>query len=213
MDYNKANLIVTIIGIVVDAILAGVALGISIKAILQTKTQIELSNKHQLFDRRLESYVLASSLIENYKSARKDLNFDDLQSTLEKALNSIVFRAEILDASLVTIPKQENANVYLDSINNKLSIIRRTATEISIIFQSNEAKTLAEFVDNLSFFILSGITYNIYLSVPSDRAKELEKEAQHAKDTFKYHFTETDKLYKKAIETKALDKLLGQIKL
>ena len=42
----------------------------AIIAVLQTKKQIELSNKQHLFDLRIENYLVAKCLVEQYRNQK-----------------------------------------------------------------------------------------------------------------------------------------------
>lgn len=54
-----------------DTWLTLIAIIISIVALFQTSKQTKLSNKQQLFDRRLEKYLLFKDLLVLYKDNRK----------------------------------------------------------------------------------------------------------------------------------------------
>ena len=53
---------------VISLILSIITIIIALIALLQTKTQLRLSNKQQLFDRRLKNYTLFRDLFLLYKN-------------------------------------------------------------------------------------------------------------------------------------------------
>lgn len=48
-----------------------ISIVIATVALVQAKRQIKISNKHKLFDRRLEKYTLLSKLLKNYEKQRE----------------------------------------------------------------------------------------------------------------------------------------------
>lgn len=194
-----------------EIFLSLVAIGISIKAIWQTKEQIELSNKQQLMDRRLENYVLAYGLIENFAVVRKNIDFTNLEKTLEETILNAVLRTDLLDMRVFSIPSDMNS--YLNDINNKLTNIRKSAKEISIIFNKIEAEPVSGFLENLSSFLLCGITCSIYFKAPKDKQKAIESDINKAKKELINTYNITEAQYDLIIEKNAVENLLKQIKL
>ena len=191
--------------------LAIVTAGTALVAIWQTRKQIKLSNKQQLMDRRIENYVLASALIENYESAREELDLEDIDGTFSRALNKIMFRTDILDVSMFSIPSDQDA--FLNDVNKKLSFIRQSATEIPIIFRNKEANSIAVFIESCSLLLFNGIVYNVFMNMSSEKRKENKEAMKQAQDRLIESFIDTDKNFESVIKLEAQKKLLEQIKL
>lgn len=168
---------------IAEILLALVAIVISIIALKQTRTQIVLSNKQQLMDRRLDNYSLVSGLIENYSSVREKIDFDNLDNTLENVLRSLQYRTELLDMGMFSTPKDSVA--FLNDINIRMAKLHRTSKELPIIFKNDDVKVIASFLENLSSFLLCGITYTVYLKFPIDKRKDVESDMIKAKDTLR----------------------------
>lgn len=82
-DWNFWLSIVTIVLTVVTVITA-------IIAVLQTKKQIELSNKQHLFDLRIENYLVAKCLVEQYRNQKHLWEKEERNKVLFES-NSIFF--------------------------------------------------------------------------------------------------------------------------
>ena len=191
--------------------LAIVTAGTAIVAIWQTRKQIALSNKQHLLDRRIDSYILASSFVENYKDAKSKIDLENIEGTLDNFLHSILFRTEILDMRMFDIP--DDYDSYLNDLNGKLVSMRRSATEIPIIFKNAEAELVSLFIESLSYSLLSSITYMTYLKVPAEKIKETNVDINQLKNDLVYNFNKLEKLYDTIIEAKAMENLAKQIKL
>ena len=194
-----------------EILLSLVAIGISIKAIRQTKKQIELSNKQQLMNRRLENYILAYGLIENFGVVKKSIDLTDLEKTLEQTIRNAVFRTDLLDMRMFSIPGDMDS--YLNDINNKLTNMRESAKEITIIFNTQDAEPVSSFLENLSSFLLCGITCSIYFKAPKDKQKAIESDINKAKKELINAYNITEAQYDLIIEKNAVENLLKQIKL
>ena len=196
---------------IAEILLALVAIVISIIALKQTRTQIVLSNKQQLMDRRLDNYSLVSGLIENYSSVREKIDFDNLDNTLENVLRSLQYRTELLDMGMFSTPKDSVA--FLNDINIRMAKLHRTSKELPIIFKNDDVKVIASFLENLSSFLLCGITYTVYLKFPIDKRKDVESDMIKAKDTLLRAYSETEKQFNQIETTNAVENLLKQIEL
>ena len=196
---------------IAEILLALVAIVISIIALKQTRTQIVLSNKQQLMDRRLDNYSLVSGLIENYSSVREKIDFDNLDNTLENVLRSLQYRTELLVMGMFSTPKDSVA--FLNDINIRMAKLHRTSKELPIIFKNDDVKVIASFLENLSSFLLCGITYTVYLKFPIDKRKDVESDMIKAKDTLLRAYSETEKQFNQIETTNAVENLLKQIEL
>ena len=73
-----------------EIVLSALTVAISLFALYQTKRQIKLSNKHQLFDRRLENYNIVVDLISCFYTAvlicDDESNIDEYSTIILQAL-------------------------------------------------------------------------------------------------------------------------------
>lgn len=134
-----------IVKAVAEIILSLVAIGISIKAIWQTKKQIELSNKQQLFDRRIDSYYLIFDLLDTYfrlkdmMNERLDLNFN-CRLILRALMENDVLRSIIWT---VDKPTDKNANRIFEE---KLYWLRKQADSMSLLFDNDLINNISRYV-------------------------------------------------------------------
>ena len=190
--------------------LAIITAATAIFAIWQTRKQIKLSNKQHLMDRRLKNYVLVSRLIENYGYARSEIDLDNLESTVMNVVKILALRTELWDIQYFDIAKQ--GETMLNKLHHKLANVKQAATEIPIVFESNDAKLIAGFVEDISLFYLKCIAYNAVLEVNKNN-KDEELKLKEEEEKLKIFFNNLELNYSKIRETKALEKLLKQIEL
>ena len=134
-----------IVKAVAEIILSLVAIGISLKAILQTKKQIELSNKQQLFDRRIDSYNLICDLLDSYFRIK-----DMMNERLDLIFNCrLILRAlmenDVLRSIIWTVdkPTDKNANRIFEE---KLYWLRKQADSMSLLFDNDLINNISRYV-------------------------------------------------------------------
>ncbi len=157
-----------------EIVLTVVAISISIIALFQTKTQIKLSNKQLLFDRRLEKYTIIESVLSEYNCIDfleiDYSNKDDLDAFAKIVLESL-FDCIILKDAQWTIDKltdltdRDISNVFLSQCS-KLSVLSK---EITIIFNNEESKIVSKFINYYEMLILN---FYHYIRFINDGSKE-----------------------------------------
>lgn len=157
-----------------EIVLTVVAISISIIALFQTKTQIKLSNKQLLFDRRLEKYTIIESILSEYNCIDfleiDYSNKDDLDAFAKIVLESL-FDCIILKDAQWTIDKltdltdRDISNVFLSQCS-KLSVLSK---EITIIFNNEESKIVSKFINYYEMLILN---FYHYIRFINDGSKE-----------------------------------------
>lgn len=118
---------------------------ISLIALFQTTKQIKLSNKQQLFDRRLEKYLFAKDLLILYKNNRnlivenesicEMVDFQFVMFTNSVSLEKI---GPAISAPLSTEMHKE----FL----TKIDMIDKNAAEIELIWNTEDGRLLSRFV-------------------------------------------------------------------
>lgn len=216
----EGNICVEIISIIVSAILSIVSIGIAINASCQTKKQIELSNKHKLFDRRLEKYTLFLKLLENYDKQKEHLiNRDYLLDPL--ILLSNLMNAHYYDG-LIEYASDGTPSIKYERFNSKYESLILKAKEIDILWQSDDGKIVGRFVELYAkvvycLYLQSGYMYNLLalnnlnIRERSKISNELENCAQES--GLVKAIEDLGKIYSYIVENKIDEKLKSTIKL
>ncbi len=130
------------IGIGVSAI----SVIIAIVALWQTNRQIVLSNKQQLFERRLERYIEISTLLrllkDNIVYLKDDSSFYHTNDLIFTWLTNCSELADM--GAALADPLQADKQKQLLSIHERL---KKSAVEIKMIFSKGLGKTMGNFVD------------------------------------------------------------------
>ena len=176
-----ATFVVSIVGIVADTILACVAIALSIKAIRQTNTQIELSNKHQLFDRRLEKYSIFESLVNCFSKAVLVCESESEMIEYSTEILEYLLDNSYLEDSLWVIENSSDNNAA-KLLRNKQRWLQTVSEETLIIFENDESKIMSSFIN-----LYGLLTYNLY-DYNYWKCFEEEKEMQKKAGTEAYNY-------------------------
>lgn len=198
-----------------------VSAAIALTALFFTGKQISLSNKHQLFDRRIEKYKIIKDLLSTYESTRnamlKDKNIELSCEVYLGALLSVPCMKEML--SVVDEPlDSKNRQKFFD----KCTWLSKTAIEVRIIFKGKPAEIMSEFC--VDYFKLLQIMYFEYAKTVYALDKSISEQLGEMSDFQDIHFFPTDetikgsvnrieKVYKTIIDDNIENKLVKQIKL
>ena len=194
---------------------------IALIALFFTGKQISLSNKHQLFDRRIEKYKIIKDLLSTYESTRnamlKDKNIELSCDVYLGALFSVPCMKDLL--SVVDEPlDSKNRQKFFD----KCTWLSKTAIEVRIIFKGKPAEIMSEFC--VDYFKLLQIMYFEYAKNVYELDRSISEQLGEMSDYQEIHFFPTDetikgsinrieKVYKTIIDDNIENKLVKQIKL
>lgn len=194
---------------------------IALIALFFTGKQISLSNKHQLFDRRIEKYKIIKDLLSTYESTRNALLKD----------KSIELSCDVYLGALFSVPCMKDllsvVDEPLDSKNrkkffDKCTWLSKTSMEVQIIFQGKPAEIMSEFC--VDYFKLLQIMYFEYSKNVYELDRSISEQLGEMSDYQEIHFFPTDetikgsinrieKVYKTIIDDNIENKLVKQIKL
>ena len=207
---NKANLITIVISVI---------------ALIQSNKQTKLSNKQNLFNERLHSYLILKGLIELYKNNKEHMlkvkrdkiyfacNFDFLCLINNSYLENM---GDSIKSPLQTMEQK----VFL----RKIEEMKNESERIKFIFDKNEANSLNEFV-NSYIKVLEELYYYLVLLQTMEEIKSTDikqrdvEEIAKDVDEEKYRnklFKEIDCLenrYNEVVKKDVLHKIEKQIKL
>lgn len=144
-----------------ELLLTIVSVIIALIALWQTKKQIELSNKHQLFDRRLEKYLFIKKLCELYSGGIMFLKEDAVICTPDIAF-AFLTNTGGLEEMCKAIDKplnQPEQTLFLKKVEQMQSL----AEEIQMIWQGEEARVISEFVFNYSEVLIKLYQQHLFM--------------------------------------------------
>lgn len=148
---------------------------IAVVALFQTQRQIKLSNKQQLFDRRLTDYLIANDIINSQiKNFLKNEQIFDATQILFNMMTPEFF-ASVKNITDVVASYRDKEIINL--FYTRLQELKKVGEEIVIIFDKENGKLIKEFFE--AYSDTAGIvqTYlafqylqesNISFSVPDD---------------------------------------------
>ena len=130
---------------IVNVCISVVSILIALFALFQTNRQISLSNKQQLFDRRLSRYIEFTMIYDLYKTNKHHLKDEKAFCYTNDLTFSWLTNCSELETMMHAIKNplhQDEQNVFL----KKYEELKNTAIEISMIFDGNTVKVVGEFV-------------------------------------------------------------------
>ena len=196
---------------------------IAIIAIFQTKKQTELSNKHFLFDKRLNDYLLAKGLVDLYNDHKKLLDYSNAKK--EEAivvdlqfcfLTNISFLEDIS-----CIIKQPKNNEFKTKFLIKLEELRKLSNEIRFVFSNKSGLFLSDFIYNYQILLMEIYKYQLLSNemlnnnTRQSTYKELQNEfneSDHRKNLFQA-IEDLKKSYDKMIKYNSIVKIEKLIKI
>ena len=108
--------------------LALVAIVISIIALVQTKKQIKLSNKQQLFDRRLKKYTIIIDLVKSYANAEPLLTSEEVEiNDYREAILVTMLNTTELEDSIKAV--EDPMGKYRVVFYDKMRILKQLSEE------------------------------------------------------------------------------------
>lgn len=154
-----------------DFWLSLIAVVAAIVALCQTNTQIKLSNKQQLFNRRLEKYLLIKELLSLYSENRFLIHKDDICECVKYVFVWLTNSSRLESMCLVmeTPLKQEEQNIFL----TKCEMLEQSAMEIELIWRGKVAHIMGQFVRQYKELLKAMYRQQIMLdSLHDERKKE-----------------------------------------
>lgn len=188
-----------------------ISVAIALVALLQTGTQIKLSNKQVLFDRRLTAYSHIYELLSSYSINKDVLNGEpNLDTTCRLIIKSLTENEVLRDVQMVI--EQPIGQESSDKINSKLRYLNKLSDELSFIFNPKKVKELSKFIKQYKDLLKWFQCYNIQAT----QTKGTEFGSDY-KDMLKKQITSTAKemneTYEKIRKNETLKDLCSLIKL
>lgn len=167
---------------------------IALIALFQTNHQTKLSNKHQLFDRRVKIYLLFTTLLQLYKGNFSVLGLERKASYRGSELFVWLTNCSDLEDMAEAIGKplhsEEHKNLLV-----KCERLRNASVESSMIFDGEVGKITSDFIKTYSAFLQALYQQQLYLAM---REKDEQGEPPRVEDYLKdsHKMAENLNLYK-----------------
>lgn len=145
-----------------DAWLSFIAVCLSIIALFLTQKQIKLSNKQQLFDRRLEKYLIFRDLITLYKSNRRLLLDNDSICEMVDFQFSMLTNCSTLEQMCAAIDKPLHDDAH-KILLTKLELLEKNAVEVELLWNSDAGRKAGCFVKQYKEMLMSMYQQQILL--------------------------------------------------
>lgn len=204
-----------------DTWLSVIALVLSIIALFQTNKQIRLSNKQQLFERRLEKYLIFKDLITLYKNHRKLLIGGDSICEMVDIQFSMLTNCSFLEQMCAAIDKPLHDAEH-KILLTRLEQLEKLSVEIKLLWSSDVGKKTGDFVKEYRELLMPMYRQQIMLKHLHRQNEEhpilLEEFQQKAKENALHvglytNIKKIDITYNDIIETRVEQQLVDSIKL
>lgn len=119
---------------------------VAIIALFQTQIQITISNKHKLFDKRVEKFMLITGLISLFEESKQLMNNEGYDDYID---------VTVLFHSLTNNTYLQDIGNIIDNINQedirqkflvKLEELKKMSTEVEFIFSKNNIDLIKKFI-------------------------------------------------------------------
>lgn len=135
--------------------MALLAVIISTVALLQTAKQTRLSNKHQLFDRRLEKYLFMKCLLTLYRKARSQLINDSINVYQEPECHfTTLTNCASLESMVAAMTTPLEGDAHKEFLI-KIEMLDRYAREIELLWNNEEGRLVGHFVNQYKNLLMS----------------------------------------------------------
>lgn len=194
-------------------------------ALLQTSKQIKVSNKQNLFEKRMDVLIKVTGLLKLYEENREIMLNDDNKD------NSVVLMVDFDFQNLTNNSYLEDITIcvhktlehpYQKQLLTRLEEIREISTKIMYLFPDKQAKALSEFTYNYQNTLFSIYQYQIlsnyireYSIEFKTNAQEMAKKLNESKqrEQLLASYKELEESYKRIIDKNIIENIRKNIKL
>ena len=205
---------------VISLILSIITIIIALIALLQTKTQLRLSNKQQLFDRRLKNYTLFRDLFLLYKNNHDFMLSNDPSEMPDYFFTSLIdcTMLENVFAVMNKPTKQNNVKLFL----GKCEMLEHAADEILLLWEEKETFLISTFIKQYRDLLRALHRQQIYVIILKKRNEKeamtldivLQKQKKMAENNKLYEsFNLIEKTYNSILESNIQENLKNSMKL
>jgi hypothetical protein len=148
---------------VANIVVSTVSAAIAIVALFQTKRQIALSNKQQLFDRRLSRYTEVNTIYSLYAANKLQLKDESVFYHTNDLIFSWLTNCADLEEMVLAVANplhQKEQKILL----TKYEKLKNAAVEISMVFDGDAAEIAGEFVSSFADLLKAMYQQQVFIS-------------------------------------------------
>lgn len=148
---------------VTNIVVSTVSAAIAIVALFQTKRQISLSNKQQLFDRRLSRYTEVNTIYSLYAANKLQLKDESVFYHTNDLIFSWLTNCADLEEMVLAVANplhQKEQKILL----TKYEKLKNAAIEISMVFDGDAAEIAGEFVSSFADLLKAMYQQQVFIS-------------------------------------------------
>lgn len=148
---------------VANIVVSTVSAAIAIVALFQTKRQISLSNKQQLFDRRLSRYTEVNTIYSLYAANKLQLKDESVFYHTNDLIFSWLTNCADLEEMALAVANplhQKEQKILL----TKYEKLKNAAIEISMVFDGDAAEIAGEFVSSFADLLKAMYQQQVFIS-------------------------------------------------
>lgn len=148
---------------VANIVVSTVSAAIAIVALFQTKRQISLSNKQQLFDRRLSRYTEVNTVYSLYAANKLQLKDESVFYHTNDLIFSWLTNCADLEEMALAVANplhQKEQKILL----TKYEKLKNAAIEISMVFDGDAAEIAGEFVSSFADLLKAMYQQQVFIS-------------------------------------------------
>lgn len=165
---------------VATIVISTVSTVIAIVALFQTSCQIALSNKQQLFDRRLSRYTEVHTIYSLYAANKLQLKDASTFYHINDLIFSWLTNCADLEEMVLAVDNplhQKEQKILL----TKYEKLKNSAIEISMVFDGNAAEIASEFVSTFADLLKAMYQQQVFISTLK-KQEERDKTPQYLED-------------------------------
>lgn len=151
--------------------LSAITASVAIFAVIQTNKQIKLSNKQHLFDKRVEIYIIATGLIQLYRTNCIHFNDEEDEPMFAIDLYFLWLTNNTFLEGITPAIKNTLKEPFHKELLIKLESLKEVSTKIKLLFSDDVSELLGNFVFSYQELLFSMYKYKIVL----DKIYEVNK--------------------------------------
>jgi len=136
----------------------------------QTQKQIRLSNKHQLFERRLDKYILIKELLSLYSQHRHLVIDPNIYKMVDYQFSWLTNSStlEIMNCAMSSPRNEKCQKIFL----TKYEMLEKSAVEITLLWDGSIADVMSKFVRQYKDLLQAMYKQQIIISELQEQNKE-----------------------------------------